>query len=83
MVALHGSPATTGEQLETLVEMGGDLPQTKSDHPRRGQLDGQRNTVQSPADLHDGGTVSGLQGQVAPVASARSRNNRAASKSAS
>ena len=59
-VALHPGPPTGGEEPETVVEQGRDVGRGEALHPRRGQLDRQRNAVEPPADLLDGEPV-GLQ----------------------
>jgi len=41
------------QQPETVVEPGGDLLDRERLDPGRGQLDGQRNSVQAPAHLGD------------------------------
>jgi hypothetical protein len=56
-VPRHGRPAGGDEQLEGVVEPGCDLLGREHAHPRRGQLDRQRNAVEPPADLRDRGGV--------------------------
>ncbi len=58
-----GPPA--GQQPEPLIEQPGDFRRAQRRHPRGGELDRQRDPIQPPADLTDGGDVSGTQGEVA------------------
>ena len=54
LVALGRAAATAGQQLEALVEAGGDVGRRHDRHPRRRQLDRERDAVEPAADLGDG-----------------------------
>ena len=53
----QGRPAPTGQQCETIIQMGNDLLKAK-----RGsvllQLNGERDTVETPTDCGNSGTLS-------------------------
>ena len=51
LLAAHGGAGAAGEQAEPVVQAVDDLARRERPHARRGQLDGQRNTVQTTADL--------------------------------
>jgi hypothetical protein len=50
-VAFHRRAPAPGQEPEALVEQAGDLGRAESGHPGGGQLDGQRDAVQPPADF--------------------------------
>ncbi len=58
-VALDARPSPAGQQTEHVVEAIGDLGGTQRAGPGRGQLDRQRDAVESAADPGDGLGVSG------------------------
>ena len=47
----HRRAAAAGEQPEPVAEPGGDLRDRQHPQPRRGQLDGERQTVEPPDDV--------------------------------
>ncbi len=46
----HRVPAAAGQEPEPLIEPRRDLPERRRRQPRRGQLQGERNAVEPPAD---------------------------------
>ena len=72
-VACAGRAAAVAEQAEAVVQAAGDLLDGHRAEPGGGQLDGQGETVQLAADLHDMGDVVRMEGepgadQTGPVA---------------
>ena len=68
----HGSSRARREQTEPIAQPRGNLLDAKNPHPRRRQLDRQRNTVQAPTDVLDGCGVGWRdreagQGRLCPV----------------
>ena len=59
-VSLNGAASSASQHLESAVEAARKIGGAQRDHPRRRELDGQRDTVEALADLHDGtGVVVG------------------------
>ena len=56
-------PAAAGEQPEAVVEPRGDLVRRHRRHPRRGELDRERDPVEAAADLSDGVDVRLAEGE--------------------
>ena len=51
-MALDRAPPPAGQHLESAIEAAQELGGTQRDHPRRGQFDGQRDSVEAPADVY-------------------------------
>ena len=56
-MALDRRTAAAGEETEAFVESRRDLGRPERDDPRRRELDGERDAVESTADLGDRGVV--------------------------
>jgi hypothetical protein len=56
-VACRGRAACPGQQLEPLVEAGGELTQPERGRPRRAELDGERQPVEPAAQPGDDADV--------------------------
>jgi len=54
LLARQYGPAAAGQQPEAVVETVGDLPRGEQPEAGGGQFDGQRQSVEPPADLRDG-----------------------------
>ena len=63
-MTLDGAAPSAGQDLESAIESAGEFGRTKRDDARRGQLDRQRDTVQTPADLDHGAHVVLRQSEV-------------------
>ena len=57
LLARQCVPASAGEQTEALVELIAQLPWRENPHPRRGELDCERDAVEAPADFGNKGRV--------------------------
>jgi hypothetical protein len=53
-VARQRGAAAAGEELESVVEPLGDLRDREHSRPRGRKLDGERNAVETPADVGHG-----------------------------
>ncbi len=53
LLARHRGAAAGGEQMKPIVQPLDDLLEGEQANPRGGQFDGERNAVESPADLRD------------------------------
>ena len=60
LVVRHGGRVALGEQAEALVQSRGDLVHRKRIHARRRELDGERDAVETPADVRDGRGVAAI-----------------------
>ena len=75
LLARQRRPAAAGQQPEAVVQPGGDLLDRQRRHPRRRQLERQRDAVQPPADLRHRRRVRRRSAR-SPAAPARARSTK-------
>ena len=66
LLAAHRGARTAGQQPEPVMQAVEDLGQRQRAHPRRRQLDRQRQTIQARADLGHRGGVVAADGEIRP-----------------
>ena len=78
-MARQGGAAAAGQQMEAVIQAGGDLLHREQPDPRRSQLDRQRDAIQPAANCATAAALSSVIWKPSRQAAARSWNSRTAS----